>query len=691
MISKNLFSNLLKEDLKRRLWTIALSVLMFFIAFPIVCALSIGGDYNTWERTQELLTQILATNNFFINFITILGALVCGLSSFYYLHSKKKVDLFHSIPIRREKLFVVNYLNGLLIYIVPYLINIIVAFLIIQINGHMTGELLKVALIAISINFMFYTIIYTLAVIAVLLTGNIVISIFGTGVFLCYGPLLMIVKEIYYSDFFKHYPGTFSEWKMFTFLSPIGSYLHMANVQIGYSYKTYSAYLQEGIGLGIVKTLITILVLVAFAIFLFKKRSSEAAGKAMSFSISKPIIKFLLIVPITMLGGIIFKQISSSTNSMGWFVFGLIFIFVIISAIIEIMFNFDIRTAFTRRRHLLLSAIVTSIVICIFQFDLFHYDSYLPSKDKIAYMSVYINNLYSSRSYFNENKSSNVRTYMTSQDYHLKYVKLKEIDAAYSLAELGMKENTDYLNTGNESFNYRVKYVLNNGKEVERIYQLESAKYNDLITSIYDSKEFREVHYQIYDIKSSDILSISADSQKGSKDITLSDGEMNELLEIYKDELSMSKLQDLVNSQVVATINFRFKNEQYASYEVYSNFTELIEFLEVRGFKEFYSITAENVNTLGINYYPPNGEAAEKYADINTITYTNKEEIEEILLNAIDQERYWRFSSVMDKNDYLDIYVTADVDDYGNGTQASYFFRKDRIPDFVKEDFGIKN
>ncbi len=692
MTSKNLFSKLLKEDLKRRLWTIALSVLLLFIALPIFSALSIGeeGTYNTYSSIIYRLSQTVSANNPFLLLITIVGAVVCGLSSFYYLHSKKKVDLYHSVPIRREKLFAINYMNGLLIFIVPYVINLVLTFFIMQINGYMIFELFKIAMISMVINFVFYGLIYTLTVIAVMLTGNIVISFFGIGVFLCYGPLLMLVKEAYFAEFLKHYPSTTTQWDLFTFLSPIGNYFHLANFQVGFSYQNYTAILQEGLGVGILKTIITTIIFVAFALFLFIKRPSEAASKAMSFGISKPIIKFLLVIPLTLLGGIIFKEIANTTGTIGWFVFGLLFTFVIIAAIIEIMFNFDIRTAFHHKRHLILCAVVIAIISSIFQFDVLKYDSYLPDKDKIDYMSVYFSGLDSGTTYVNLDLNQSER-HIDSIDYHLSNVKLKDFDAAYALAQIGIDKESITSHVGNGSYNYRVKYVLKNGRSVERNYELASNENIDLLSAIYDNKEYKAVHYQIYDFKAADIQIISCNSQKSSKDLTLSDNEKQELLAVYKKELSALKLEDLKNTQVATSISFRFLNNQSASYDVYSNFTETIAYLRDHGFNDFDLISADHVNKVMINYYSPYADKESTYRNENSeIAYTDKKDIEEILTNLVDMNLYWSHYSLLDREDYFDIYVSTVSDTYGNNIVKGYSFRKNRVPDFVKEDLGIK-
>ena len=49
--------------------------------------------------------------------------------------------------------------------------------------------------------------------------------------------------------------------------------------------------------------------LFGLGMFLYRKRPSEAAGRAMAFKVSEPVIRFLLVVPITLFSGMIFRSI----------------------------------------------------------------------------------------------------------------------------------------------------------------------------------------------------------------------------------------------------------------------------------------------------------------------------------------------------------------------------------------------
>lgn len=59
MTSKNLFFNLMKENTKQRLWTVALISLIFFFTFPVQTALLISSYLSqdridaVWEREAQ--------------------------------------------------------------------------------------------------------------------------------------------------------------------------------------------------------------------------------------------------------------------------------------------------------------------------------------------------------------------------------------------------------------------------------------------------------------------------------------------------------------------------------------------------------------------------------------------------------------------------------------------------------------
>ncbi len=683
MTLKSLFFKLQKEDLKRRIWTIALAVLVLFLSMPIICAMSLGnfGDNMTREDMIEQIYGFMGPQYPIVIMFTVIGAIVCGLSGFFYLHSRKKVDLYHSIPVRRELLFAISYINGILIYIIPYILNVILCFIVLQINHFMSMEIFTLALSAIAVNLLFYCLIYTVVIIAVMLTGNFVISCFGTAVFLLYGSMIMLLKEMYFTDFFKSYYSSSRMLYDLQFLSPIGIYIGVVN-------KMESG-MNQGVYWRIIQVLIVTILLIALGVFLYKKRPSEAAGKAMSFQISRPVIKFLLVIPLSLGGGIIFREIANK-GSNGWFIFGLIFSLIIIYGIIEIMYDFDIRSAFHYKKQLLASAGVITIIACIFQFDLFHYDSYIPNENKINSMSVAISGLDDNTRYYE--MESDDATYINNIDYQLKYMKLTDFDSAYALAKMGVHyiDNRDDMN---EYYSYYVKYTLNNGKVVYRTYQLTTDESYDMMKDIYNKTEFKETHYQVNQLDIEKIGNISCNNMLSSKEFSLDITEKSQLLEIYKEELNNLTLDEISNTYPIATMMIKINKYSQLEYNVYPTFEKTIAFLKDHGFDARKEVEIQDIKQIDVNNYqalvdefgieiidPISGN------DYKSATYVDEEQLKEIYPNLVESNYYWSNRSIINADTLLDVNTVIRRDEYGNEVSYSFFFKKGTIPDFVKED-----
>ena len=222
MTSRNLFFKLMKEDLKRRLWAIGFSVLALFFAMPMAAAMGIGeigNQYKQWlisgtgyenmvpealrqTKILRLAGEILGFENYALFMVVGAAAMILGLTGFLYLHSKKQIDFYNSLPVKREMLFTVKFLDGFLIILAAYLINMFAAFGIFCGNGIAAGDLFKMMFASFAVNMIGFLLIYVVMVIAVLLTGNLFISILGAGVLYGYLPAVSLLIEGLKSLFF---------------------------------------------------------------------------------------------------------------------------------------------------------------------------------------------------------------------------------------------------------------------------------------------------------------------------------------------------------------------------------------------------------------------------------------------------------------------------------------------------------
>ena len=180
MTSRNSFFNLVKEDFRRRLWTFILASLVFFGTFPIVFTMMLQSWVSNYKDNDFLTLEQIANDvsnftgpNIWLAVVTCVGAVICGVSGFAYLHSKKQMDFYHSLPVKREQLFFVRFVNGILIYAIPYLISILYVYLICTVFGVMSMQIFTDALVGFFWNLMGYIILYLSTIIAMVLTGKL--------------------------------------------------------------------------------------------------------------------------------------------------------------------------------------------------------------------------------------------------------------------------------------------------------------------------------------------------------------------------------------------------------------------------------------------------------------------------------------------------------------------------------------
>ena len=392
MTSKSLFFKMMKEDFKTRVWTLAISILIFFFSLIVATAMMISFNlYNssTYNYSDDLAMNFMSyigINNPFFGIIFIVLSLVMAMSGFSYLYSKKKVDLYHSLPVKREVLYFIKLINGILIVVIPFIICEIVASLLAIAN---TGKIsiLIAAIWAIAEWTLLFILSYFLTVFSIMLTGNMLIGILACGFFSFYFPLISLVLKGYQSTFFDTYYT--SGFIIENVLPNMSSFMLMFNI---FELKWLT------------RIIIVILASIAFLfinLFLYKKRASEAAGKSVSFNVIKLPIKSMMVIFMSILMYLLGYEVMN--DSIGWGLFGLIVSGAITHCVMEIIYNQDFKKIFAKKIELLVLIIISIFIAAAFQFDIFGYDSYIPSASQIKSTAV-ISNLLESNSeqYYNK-------------------------------------------------------------------------------------------------------------------------------------------------------------------------------------------------------------------------------------------------------------------------------------------------
>ena len=143
----------------------------------------------SWQGYVESVGEMLGGQNMFVKLAVIILAVTCGVSMFAYLHNRRKVDFYHSLPISRSRLFAVNYATGALCALVPYLVLHALSIVCTCAMGF--GEVVNASLIGvIASNVIFFFLLYAMAAVTTILCGNTVITLL-LGLWVYFGPTLV--------------------------------------------------------------------------------------------------------------------------------------------------------------------------------------------------------------------------------------------------------------------------------------------------------------------------------------------------------------------------------------------------------------------------------------------------------------------------------------------------------------------
>lgn len=570
MTSKNLFFNMMKEELKQKIWIIASTILMLFFAFPIYTLLLLEGSYDM-DSIRRVFTDGVTLDNPWIMIVTLIIAFFFAMQGFSYLHSKKQIDLYHGIPVKREMLFAVKYVSGVVLYLIPLVIFSSISMAIFAVKGApVFGKpFLPTFFQMLIVTVVFYLLTYTVMIIGVLLTGNKVISVFSILSIMVYGPVLYATWQFMASEFWVTQYRSDNMWSIVKWTSPLSSYL-MTVMEAIVTQNTGS------IPMVIVPVIVFTLLLLALAVVLHKKRSSESAGQAIAFPILKPILKILLVTPFSLMGGIFFSMFSYRSG-ITWYIFGVVLSFLLGNALIEVVFAFDIRKAFSHKKIWLCNAILIIAVNLFFIMDIGGYDTYLPKQGNIESMAVQFD--------YPESNVGNRDNYYTDQDgNYINMTELKldtmEIKDFAELYRLTGKQ-ADYIKSTGRMQLIRsngiregninpgsmiIRYNLKGGKKAYRTYGIDFQEDAAAITKIYETPEYLSAAYGISGKERYNEAYYTTQYQRqgGRTQLPMKTEEVAELARLYQEDMVNLKLDLKKEMLPIGTITL--VNKEYGGY-----------------------------------------------------------------------------------------------------------------------------
>lgn len=373
----------LKDASRGQLWIPLFILAACFVAFPVILLLNI-------ERADMFVSEyhVSAANAYsyiwryhvFLAGAAVAGGsgILCGASGFWYLYSKRKVDHYHSLPRKRSEMFWEKVFLGAGFYLIPCVITVFLALCVGGARGYFYLGILGVAAATVLMCLLVYLVFYFSVVLVISFTGNILMGVLSAGGVFLYMPVLASVITFCQYMFFENageYPyGILQNMRQYG--SPLLMTLRLTEEwRQQMPLKTVPLLLLTGIAMAAA----------AFAAYVC--RPSEKTGSSLVYRFTGPIIRIMIVIPVSLAIGWVFGG-SSSNSSSFWWIFGLVFGAVTAHGILGILFSLDARGFFYGWREFVCEALMIALCAAVFQGDLLGYDQYIPRQEELVSVGI---------------------------------------------------------------------------------------------------------------------------------------------------------------------------------------------------------------------------------------------------------------------------------------------------------------
>ena len=483
MQSKTSFFNrtLFRKNLSRYwpLWGFASFVGFLAPAALLVRVIQSGETSVAPLRVREIYYYLVADA---VPIVSIAYAILCAMAVWSYLYNARSVGMMHSLPIRREGLFLTNLLSGLAMMAIPYLVAGGLGTLLFACCGGFDawGTLATIlAVIGQSVTF------FGLATFCAFLTGNIfalpvlyfllnflaplgdwLCNLFargflfgftadysGTVDFLC--PMVYLTQRLYVNSEYETVRDSALEYQN-----------RLTSVTLENAW-LIAAYAAAG------------LVFLALAYLLYRRRESERAGDVVAVRVFRPVFRFGVAALSALLGGrLLYALLWESFQAGDTFTPVPLAICLIVAGLIgyyaaSMLLAKSLRV-FRGSAVGALCLVAACVAFCAgMRYDLFGIERRIPDQNEITQLEIYL-----ARNTYYLTPEDQPELLSGAQDLQRTLIAQKDlIRSNYETYRHGGSSSDPDAST-----NIRYIYTLKNGATVERFYVVSFAR-SDLQTS----------------------------------------------------------------------------------------------------------------------------------------------------------------------------------------------------------------
>lgn len=554
MKSRVFSSKLMKNNISGALWIPILLSIGFLFTFPIATLQYINRyvAINYTASQMQILAKLLYQNDLLVlgSFIITGAAFLNALQGFFYLYSREKVDFYHSLPIRRRSFFLQKALTGFTYTMIPYGFLLCLSLLVTTIRGYFSSEILILSLLMMLKHMLVYLFLYFCFVLVFSMTGNILMGVLSIGGFFLYGPAMFFVLLAYQSEAFSTYTGINSMFDTtilritpFTVLYELGS---RAATSTGF----------------LLLTVFLTILMGSLSYLAYVRRPSEATGKSVVYPWFATLLKYMIVIPCGLGIGLIMYTLQPTARNF-WGIFGILFGTLLSKGLMEVLYTFDFRSFLKNKYQILVSLLVIAAIISIFRFDLIGYNSYLPAYEKLAGVSLSLNEEGMNNYPVSRTEDGLFAAYYDMESEYMYRKNESEIGEALYLALQKIVETNPEAEHMEETHGIRVKYHLKSGGSVFRSYQINEENTRALFRALYEESNFKEIQ--------ASALRADAASYLLDVDGIFLDGndyqifpnmpeKQAELAEAIREDYFNASAEELLNQKIIARVHFSYNN-----------------------------------------------------------------------------------------------------------------------------------
>lgn len=491
--------------------------------FPLAMLLELlHNGFRFWSplETRQAYYTVLSYG---VPVISIVYAILCAMAVWSYLYNARSVGMMHTLPIRREGLFVTNVLSGLTMMAIPYAVTGVLLVLVTMLFGGFEPVGVLVTVLGVMGESLFF---FGLATFCAFIVGNVFMlpALYGLLNFIAVLTDFMVnlLAQGFCFGLNSSYSGTV-EW-----LSPV-VYL-VQKISPNNSYETQ--WVTDRLGGQRYETSVLTSVtlengwliaayaaagaaLLGLAWLLYRRRRSESAGDVVAVGWMKPVFRYGCAVYAAILGGrLLYALLWDSFQSGRYFtVLPMILCMIAGGAVgyyaASMLLAKTPRVFKTTWKGMLAVALGCAALCGAMKCDLFGVVRRVPAPDSVKLVNVYAAG---SNYYLTPGKDDALiekvrtlhQTIIDDKDYIMstaegRSVYMETEEDSYTIGAPA----TESVSTSVSSFantSVRFTYMLNSGLKVERRYNLyltqnrmdQEDTYDHLLDQLINSPEMRQ-------------------------------------------------------------------------------------------------------------------------------------------------------------------------------------------------------